>query len=143
MNFTEGSTSRSELRQVNSSHFSIPVELALEAGRPLTTGESRGEAGYGAGYAHLERNARPGDRILYVGGHDSLMYPCFGQRLERSVWGVANVEDLGKKLELRPEWVVVEFGALPALREAGVLGALSAGYEFGFRGEVRVILRCP
>ncbi len=94
------------------------------------------------GYRALERAARPGDRVLYVGGGNTWMYPCWGRRFSRKVRGVAGAEDAVRQVASgRYDFLVVESKAAPPLKAAVSGARRAAGYTVLARGTRRSVFR--
>ncbi len=69
-------------------------------------------------YAALEYNAKESDRILYLGGSSSWMYPAWGRDFSRHVTAVSDSKDaLAKARSLDFEFMIIESDANALLRD--------------------------
>ncbi len=81
------------------------------------------------GYEILEREMAVSDRVLYIGGRQTWMYPSWGRRFTRFVTGVSDLNDaLGKIESKQYRFIVFEKQAEPDLRDLSLKSAKALGY---------------
>ncbi|MEX2529313.1 MAG: hypothetical protein WD960_00945 [Gemmatimonadota bacterium] len=97
------------------------------------------------GFEHLDREAAPGDSVLYAGSDDSWMYLAWGPRFTRHVEGVSDPEQAsGAVSSRRFRYIVLEHDAEPSIERAVLAAAQGAGYRLLVEAEGRtILLRAP
>ena len=97
------------------------------------------------GFEHLDREAAPGDSILYAGSDDSWMYLAWGPRLTRHVEGVSGPEQAAEAVTSRRfHYIVLEDDLDPGIERAVRARTQAAGYRLLVEAEGRsILLRAP
>jgi hypothetical protein len=93
------------------------------------------------GYHVLDREAVPGDSVLYAGSEDAWMYPAWGARFTRHVEGVWDAEHAAAQVASRAfRFIVVENSTAPGISDAIRRQAAAVGYSTLVRAEHRLIM---
>jgi hypothetical protein len=96
------------------------------------------------GYEILEREAAVSDRVLYIGGKQTWMYPSWGRRFTRSVTGVSDLNDALGKIESKGyRFIVVEKLTELNLRDRSLKSAKALDYVRIANTKRRVIYKRP
>lgn len=92
------------------------VRKWASTGEFCTSDEFQGDLLAPTSYAMLKQG-KGGDVIIYIGGEDTLEYPCFGWKLDRLVYCPTSPKEIEELVARQsPQWVVIESEAPPLLQ---------------------------